>query len=85
LDILITGTKRSPSVRRAWIEIQAWEDVTLRDMSPSVRRAWIEIISLGIYATAFLSPSVRRAWIEIHVQDGKLHLAKVALRKEGVD
>ena len=36
----------SPSVRRAWIEIDlALSDMVQLDKSPSVRRAWIEMIN----------------------------------------
>ncbi len=34
---------RSPSVRRAWIEISQPKGIDKANTSPSVRRAWIEI------------------------------------------
>ena len=36
--------RQSPSSRRAWIEIQAWNNLRSNGtLSPSSRRAWIEI------------------------------------------
>ena len=58
--------KRSPSTRRAWIEIifEQRLDVALR--SPSTRRAWIEIKAEAAAPTRSKeSPSTRRAWIEM--------------------
>ncbi len=68
MDTVIDNTSvRSPSSRRAWIEIvpsliQSLERVG----SPSSRRAWIEIRPAARrWRPAPRSPSSRRAWIEI--------------------
>mgnify|MGYP004485469731 CR=1 FL=1 len=42
-DELSVAVKRSPSSRRAWIEIDALPPDYHRAASPSSRRAWIEI------------------------------------------
>ena len=59
-------SKRSPSTRRAWIEIGSWTRRKQLRTSPSTRRAWIEIQRKHscFYPTP-PSPSTRRAWIEI--------------------
>ena|GEM_PF-713392 len=62
-----TPFRRSPSTRRAWIEIcllAATRRCT--GASPSTRRAWIEMGVPGTEpAGSWSSPSTRRAWIEI--------------------
>ncbi len=35
---------RSPSSRRAWIEMLTWDSAAYVARSPSSRRAWIEIV-----------------------------------------
>ena len=56
----------SPSIRRAWIEIDKSEYKSWTEASPSIRRAWIEILRYKYYAVInYKSPSIRRAWIEI--------------------
>ena len=45
---------RSPSSRRAWIEILKREADALSNESPSSRRAWIEIIFAGEWVTTHL-------------------------------
>ena len=63
-----TNDARSPSSRRAWIEIDLVCSPDVADTSPSSRRAWIEILSYGeIESLTVGSPSSRRAWIEIFV------------------
>ena len=78
---------RSPSVRRAWIEITStsiWSQD--RKRSPSVRRAWIEMFFIHWEVCQVKkSPSVRRAWIEISVRLREGTRSLVALREEGVD
>ena len=39
----LTNGYRSPSSRRAWIEIPKKDEATEAAMSPSSRRAWIEM------------------------------------------
>ena len=57
---------RSPSSRRAWIEIFGhFGPVAAILVSPSSRRAWIEICSTTRHPLPSWSPSSRRAWIEI--------------------
>ena len=59
-------TFRSPSTRRAWIEILTAADMAVNlPMSPSTRRAWIEIKQSKRAQRPSVSPSTRRAWIEI--------------------
>ena len=78
---------RSPSVRRAWIEITStsiWSQD--RKRSPSVRRAWIEMFFIHWEVCQVKkSPSVRRAWIEIRFGEDLDEGELVALREEGVD
>ena len=59
--------KRSPSARRAWIEIYTVKQFERnRYESPSARRAWIEIEKIANRLVSLRgSPSARRAWIEI--------------------
>ena len=57
---------RSPSPRRAWIEITRGVRLKAVLTSPSPRRAWIEISpTIPSTASPISSPSPRRAWIEI--------------------
>ena len=81
------GRNRSPSSRRAWIEI-AQNDTKLppRSSSPSSRRAWIEISCSPVtLIVAVRSPSSRRAWIEIPRRGERMRCCPVALLAEGVD
>ena len=80
------GQQRSPSTRRAWIEIQKRQP-SFRSVcrSPSTRRAWIEISSASAAAGSATSPSTRRAWIEIAVDAIYIKKSYVALHPEGVD
>ena len=43
----IPSTARSPSSRRAWIEIPVGAGASAAGSSPSSRRAWIEILPTG--------------------------------------
>ena len=57
---------KSPSSRRAWIEIRQCGLWQLSVGSPSSRRAWIEIRLYELHRHCNQrSPSSRRAWIEI--------------------
>ena len=78
---------RSPSTRRAWIEISPRASFSCPARSPSTRRAWIEIQLLSEKASRRqLSPSTRRAWIEIPPWLCAARIrAVVALHPEGVD
>ena len=77
---------KSPSSRRAWIEIEATQrarwtfgvallaegvDRNLMVLEPLVSKSW--------------SPSSRRAWIEIYEVSSRLVFKLVALLAEGVD
>ena len=78
---------KSPSSRRAWIEISSLGHPILTITSPSSRRAWIEIgndrPSAGYCER---SPSSRRAWIEIPENPAGANCRRpVALLAEGVD
>ena len=42
------GFRRSPSSRRAWIEIDSFDAGNAVNRSPSSRRAWIEIVTPSI-------------------------------------
>ena len=77
---------KSPSTRRAWIEIHLIVCWSLPKTSPSTRRAWIEIGLSRIGGRCLRSPSTRRAWIEIQLY-GALgdDQSAVALHPEGVD
>ena len=77
---------RSPSTRRAWIEISTRsESVPAVVRSPSTRRAWIEIKYTPLEQASPQSPSTRRAWIEIRVSLRIQLRSFVALHPEGVD
>ena len=78
---------RSPSSRRAWIEIGFVDSCfSSAAQSPSSRRAWIEIPYLGDLRAQFHgSPSSRRAWIEIFRPTSRKSMIRVALLAEGVD
>ena len=58
---------RSPSSRRAWIEMLITRSMRMaRPSSPSSRRAWIEMYLKAVARfSPVMSPSSRRAWIEI--------------------
>ena len=43
-DVNLVGLRRSPSSRRAWIEIGDGRNDRFGGGSPSSRRAWIEIV-----------------------------------------
>ena len=60
-----TAVVRSPSSRRAWIEMARFCGASVKSWSPSSRRAWIEISKSPLFSSNFASPSSRRAWIEI--------------------
>ena len=58
--------KRSPSMRREWIEMKSGDYITITvTESPSMRREWIEIYSTSVIDFTDVSPSMRREWIEI--------------------
>ena len=76
---------KSPSSRRAWIEMVRLSPIATQIMSPSSRRAWIEIFLLFYVAFFRPSPSSRRAWIEISATKVCGRLLSVALLAEGVD
>ena len=77
---------KSPSSRRAWIEITITSGcVAAVGKSPSSRRAWIEISAWSYPGAAFGSPSSRRAWIEIPMRWKRRSRPSVALLAEGVD
>ena len=66
LIILYAFLRRSPSSRRAWIEITRRFTMRLKgERSPSSRRAWIEMSRSKSSSRMIASPSSRRAWIEI--------------------
>ena len=84
--ITVSAPRKSPSTRRAWIEIHPARAPASPFPSPSTRRAWIEIPRVNQYTRAFLwSPSTRRAWIEISLQEMVGYTVIVALHPEGVD
>ena len=56
---------RSPSSRRARIEIAPASPPAITMPSPSSRRVWIEIFCRPSAGAAPGSPSSRRAWIEM--------------------
>ena len=64
------ATEKSPSSRRAWIEIFGSRDELQQSVSPSSRRAWIEISSptarWKICRVALLAEGVDRniSWVE---------------------
>ena len=77
---------KSPSSRRAWIEIAILPFLCVMNASPSSRRAWIEILFLRITSFFSPSPSSRRAWIEMVLHNGfEPMYVRVALLAEGVD
>ena len=76
---------KSPSSRRAWIEMYCQRMRSPYRWSPSSRRAWIEIDDLLMRRCRPWSPSSRRAWIEIFRVGGFRLLLSVALLAEGVD
>ena len=62
----IISQSKSPSARRAWIEMHPTVDGGCgRGKSPSARRAWIEIAFDQNDGAQSKSPSARRAWIEM--------------------
>ena len=63
--------KRSPSMRRVWIEICTAISSCSAFMSPSMRRVWIEIAQPLQKTTGRMSPSMRRVWIEMAILHGK--------------
>ena len=78
---------RSPSSRRAWIEIERhFSDRGLVHKSPSSRRAWIEIISAStvqsLSGVALLAEGVDRNWQNAAA---RCPVTTVALLAEGVD
>ena len=77
---------RSPSSRRAWVEIYIYHAKSYSPaVSPSSRRAWVEIcLSQASVILAGWSPSSRRAWVEINMTALFQPLAAVALLAEGV-
>ena len=81
-----SGTVKSLSARRAWIEIAAGPAVGGSARSLSARRAWIEMsASIQLSTQTPLSLSARRAWIEINNVETAAKASLVALRKESVD
>ncbi len=77
---------KSPSPRRAWIEIERRHySAFLLRRSPSPRRAWIEMTLVTVPPLQLMSPSPRRAWIEIVFKHWQLYRVRVALPTEGVD
>ena len=80
-----TAAARSPSSRRAWIEISGWGSSLPAAWSSSSRRAWIEILYTGIWAktapVALLTEGVDRNTSEVWPSSS----VTVALLAEGVD
>ena len=66
-DTDMTTAKKSPSSRRAWVEIgDAINGSAYTTASPSSRRAWVEMpYSSRAISMSISSPSSRRAWVEI--------------------
>ena len=76
---------RSPSSRRAWVEMSSHQHGERFRASPSSRRAWVEIRSrTSPTLRQFWSPSSRRAWVEIERCKRLSGLVTVALLTEGV-
>ena len=77
--------RRSPSSRRAWVEIRVRAAALLRAGSPSSRRAWVEIIPLTsivlTLAVALLAEGVGR---NLAFNTSLLRGELVALLAEGV-
>ena len=65
INALFNSIRKSPSSRRAWIEIVSHLANYTGFSSPSSRRAWIEIRQRDQWLQQSVSPSSRRAWIEI--------------------
>ena len=77
---------KSPSPRRAWIEMNPSPATRSPAGSPSPRRAWIEMLyrrAITLYGR--MSPSPRRAWIEMIRHSMIINVNDVALPSEGVD
>ena len=76
---------KSPSSRRAWIEIPSTKARTTPTTSPSSRRAWIEIDSMPcrnlMKPVAFLAEGVDRN----NQPESCVHKIPVAFLAEGVD
>ena len=86
LEHRIQKREKSPSSRRAWIEISRPTTSDAGNWSPSSRRAWIEISSPTTTSEQRQpSPSSRRAWIEIDSMPCRNLMKPVALLAEGVD
>ena len=77
---------RSPSSRRAWIEIQPFLQNNRAQASPSSRRAWIEIALLYFLALAWLVALLAEG-VDRNTQTAKRvkNINVVALLAEGVD
>ena len=77
---------RSPSSRRAWIEIfeRAQQPITAPGRPPRGGRG-LKWIGMTLWSTLSPSPSSRRAWIEIQQAGPGPVLPRVALLAEGVD
>ena len=77
---------RSPSSRRAWIEIQVSHLLSAGDfvalLAEGVDRNQLAMLHAGAVA---VSPSSRRAWIEIPTSRERSEYPEVALLAEGVD
>ena len=76
---------KSPSSRRAWVEIIVYDGEELLGGSPSSRRAWVEIVwargHLDDAEVALLAEGVGR---NVSVSVAALKLRMVALLAEGV-
>ena len=81
------SVRRSPSMRREWIEILSCVASWIKKSgSPSMRREWIEMFCTGFVEVADkASPSMRREWIEIKAAIQFLIAPVVSLHAEGVD
>ena len=74
-QLIFDDARKSPSTRRAWIEIATRTGIRHPpEGSPSTRRAWIEILAqrTSEYMVP-LSPSTRRAWIEMQPSSDHTH------------
>ena len=81
--------QRSPSSRRAWVEISSsGKRSNTASASPSSRRAWVEIcLSWTDNQRRWESPSSRRAWVEIGGKDSTVlaDLASPSSRRAWVE
>ena len=77
--------RRSPSSRKAGIEILEYWGGVCHYSSPSSRKAGIEILVLVELLKNNPSPSSRKAGIEIIIEDRQTQNSEVAFLTEGGD